>query len=101
MYQLYIANKNYSSWSLRPWVLMRELAIAFSERLVAFESGSNWQMFRSFAPNGKVPCLVDQGTVVWDSLGIAEYLAERHDGVWPQDAQARAWARCATAEMHS
>jgi glutathione S-transferase len=101
MYQLYIANKNYSSWSLRPWVLMRELAIAFSERLVAFESGSNWQMFRSFSPTGTVPCLVDQGTVVWDSLGIAEYLAERHDGVWPEDAQARAWARCAAAEMHS
>lgn len=101
MYQLYIANKNYSSWSLRPWVLMRELAIAFTERLVRFERGSSWQAFRTFSPTGKVPCLVDQGTVVWDSFGIAEYLAERHLGVWPEDSAARAWARCAAAEMHS
>ncbi|SFR93565.1 glutathione S-transferase [Dyella sp. OK004] len=101
MYKLYIANKNYSSWSMRPWVLMSELGIPFEERLVPFGQGSNWESFRTFAPNGKVPCLHDGDTVVWDSLAITEYLAERHPGVWPADATARAWARCAAAEMHS
>ena len=103
MYELYIANKNYSSWSLRPWVLLRERDIAFAERLVPFDGGvgANWTAFRVFSPSGKVPCLRDGDTVVWDSLAIAEYLAERHAGVWPSDPQARAWARCAAAEMHS
>src|SRR5258705_10310225 len=87
MFELFIANKNYSSWSLRPWVLMRELAIPFQERLVPFTPGSSWEAFRSFSPTGKVPCLNDQGTVVWDSTGITEYLAERHEGVWPADAR--------------
>lgn len=97
MYVLYIANKNYSSWSLRPWLLMRQLGIGFEERLVPFGQGD----FRSFSPSGKVPCLVDEGRVVWDSLAICEYLAERHSGGWPTDEAARAWARCAAAEMHS
>lgn len=103
MYQLYIANKNYSSWSLRPWLLLSELGIAFDERLLTFAqgNGASWQAFRAFSPNGKVPCLHDGENVVWDSLAIAEYLAERHPDVWPSDASARAWARCATAEMHS
>ncbi|MBL8200419.1 MAG: glutathione S-transferase family protein [Chromatiales bacterium] len=101
MYALYIANKNYSSWSLRPWVLMKALGIPFEERLVVFQEGSNWQPFRSFSPAGLVPCLHDGRTVVWDSLGIAEYLAERHPGVWPAASGTRAWARCAAAEMHS
>jgi glutathione S-transferase len=101
MYQLYIANKNYSSWSLRPWVLMRELGIAFDERFQAFTPGGSYMTFKAFSPTGKVPTLVDGKTVVWDSLAIAEYLAERHDTVWPKDAAARAWARSAAAEMHS
>jgi len=101
MYTLYIANKNYSSWSLRPWVLLREHAIAFDERLVPFESRSNRALFRRFSPSGKVPCLIDGDRTVWDSLAIAEYLAERHVGMWPADPGARAWARCATAEMHA
>ena len=101
MYTLYIANKNYSSWSLRPWVLLREHAIAFSEQLVPFEAASNWERFRRFSPSAKVPCLIDQAVTVWDSLGIAEYLAERHPGIWPTDTAARAWARCSAAEMHS
>jgi glutathione S-transferase len=101
MYDLYIANKNYSSWSLRPWVLMRELGIAFREHLVPFGQESMWRDFRRISPTGKVPCLVDGATVVWDSLSIAEYLAERHEGVWPAEAAARAWARSAAAEMHS
>ena len=101
MYQLYIANKNYSSWSLRPWVLMRELAIPFEERFHKFVPGGSLAAFRSFSPSGRVPTLHDGKTVVWDSLAITEYLAERHDGVWPKEAGARAWARCAAAEMHS
>ncbi|MBP6382576.1 MAG: glutathione S-transferase [Pseudomonadales bacterium] len=101
MYELYVANKNYSSWSLRPWVLMRELGIAFDERLFPFEPGTSFERFRAFSPTGKVPCLHDGDTVVWDSLAIAEYLAERHAGVWPAGACARAWARSAAAEMHS
>lgn len=101
MYDLYIANKNYSSWSLRPWVLMRELGISFREHLVPFGQESSWQSYREISPSGKVPCLRDGDTVVWDSLAIAEYLAERHDAVWPGQAGARAWARSAAAEMHS
>jgi glutathione S-transferase len=101
MYDLYIANKNYSSWSLRPWALMRELEIGFREHLVPFGDESSWQSFRKISPSGKVPCLVDGDIVVWDSLAIAEYLAERHSGVWPQEVEARAWARSAAAEMHS
>ena len=101
MYKLYIANKNYSSWSLRPWVLMRELGIAFTEHLVPFGQASSWESYRKISPSGKVPSLIDSGNIVWDSLSIVEYLGERHDGVWPLDSSARAWARSAAAEMHS
>lgn len=109
LYTLHIANKKYSSWSLRPWVLMRTLDIAFEEQLHPFNGQDNREKFSTFSPTGKVPCLIAQlaagethkQTIVWDSMGITEYLAERHAGVWPQDALARAWARCAAAEMHS
>jgi glutathione S-transferase len=101
MYELYIANKNYSSWSLRPWVLMRERDIGFVEKIMPFSDSGNYEAFRAFSPTGKVPCLRDGALAVWDSLAIAEYLAERHPGVWPVDAVARAWARCAAAEMHA
>jgi len=101
MYRLYIANKNYSSWSLRPWLLMRELGIGFEERLLRFGVAEDWQGYRQIAPSGKVPCLVDDALSVWDSLAITEYLAERHAGVWPLESQARAWARSAASEMHS
>lgn len=99
-YRLFTANRNYSSWSLRPWVLMRTLGIGFEEEVRFFVPGSNRAVFKEFAPNGTVPCLHDGELVVWDSLAIVEYLAERHPGVWPADASARAWARCAAAEMH-
>ena len=101
MYTLYIGNKNYSSWSLRPWVLMRTLGIPFEERLVPFEEGANWKRFRDFSDSGLVPCLHDGETVVWDSLAIAEYLAEAHPGAWPAGREERAWARSVACEMHS
>ena len=101
MYTLHIGNKNYSSWSLRPWVLMHMLDIPFDEHQVQFPTGPSFELFRSFSPSGFVPCLTENGWAVWDSLGIVEYLAERHSGVWPVEARARSWARCAAAEMHS
>lgn len=98
MYQLFIANKNYSSWSLRIWVLMRTLGIEFSERFMRFDDKDN--AFSQFSPTSKVPCLVDGDLTVWESLAITEYLAEKHVGVWAADAKARAWSRSAAAEMH-
>ena len=107
MYTLHIANKNYSSWSLRPWILMRELDIPFEERLTPFPIGPSWDLYRSFSPSGRVPCLIDNsliddGWAVWDSLAIVEYLAERHHGVWPVEAKARARAlgRRNASELH-
>lgn len=101
MYTLFIANKNYSSWSLRPWVLMKHLGIPFEERLQVFGQQSTWEAFRKLSPAGQVPCLHDAPTIVWESLAIVEYLAERHVGVWPANPVARAWARSAAAEMHA
>ncbi len=99
-YTLVTANRNQSSWSLRPWVLMRALGIPFEDRIEPFLAPENYDAFRLFSPTGQVPVLIDGERTVWDSLGIALYLAERHDGVWPSDGDARAWAVCAAAEMH-
>ena len=105
MFDLYIANKNYSSWSLRPWVLLKALEIPFNEHLMPFEGGfgDSYTTFKRFSPSGLVPCLVDNdhNVAVWDSLAIVEYVAETHPNVWPQEREARAWARSASAEMHS
>ncbi|PAX08614.1 glutathione S-transferase family protein [Sphingomonas lenta] len=99
-YVLVTANRNYSSWSLRPWLLMRGLGIPFEDRVEPFASDDNWAAFRAFSPTGQVPVLLDGEHTVWDSLGIALYLAERHPGVWPRDEGARAWAYSAVCEMH-
>ncbi|MBY8825829.1 glutathione S-transferase family protein [Sphingomonas colocasiae] len=99
-YTLITANRNYSSWSLRPWLLMRMFGIAFDDRIEPFTRPDNYEEFRRFSPTGQVPVLIDGDRTIWDSFGIALYLAERHDGVWPADEAARAWAICATAEMH-
>lgn len=101
MYVLITANRNYSSWSLRPWVLMRALDIPFEDQIEPFTNPINYDEFRSFSPTGQVPALLDEGRTVYDSLGITLYLADRHEGVWPTDPDARAWAQCAAAEMHS
>ncbi|MBX3595959.1 MAG: glutathione S-transferase family protein [Rhizobiaceae bacterium] len=100
-YTLHITNKNYTSWSLRPWVLLKTLDIPFTENLVPLPDGPSFELFRTFSPNGRVPCLTHEGRAVWDSLAIIEYLAERHPEIWPRDVDARAWARSACAEMHS
>jgi len=99
MYDLHIANKNYSSWSLRPWVLLTQLGIPFTEHKHIF--GADNSGFKSFSPSSLVPCLVDGLTIVWDSLAIAEYVFEDHPSVWPAGRAARAYARSAAAEMHS
>lgn len=104
MYTLYIANKNYSSWSLRPWLVLKQLEIPFEEVLIPFGS-ADWDAANP-SPTAQVPCLVDtlsdgNTITVWDSLGVTEYLADNHRAIWPVDKKAKAWARCATAEMHS
>ena len=107
MLKLYIGNKNYSSWSMRPWVLMRQAGIAFDEVMVRFDSfdaGSDFKRaLQNVNPVGKVPVLVDGDLAVWDTLAIAEYLAERFPAaqLWPAARDARALARSACAEMHS
>lgn len=99
-YTLITANRNYSSWSLRPWLLMMGLGIPFSDRLEPFTKMSNYDEFRAFSPTGQVPVLIEGHRTIHDSLAIAIYLADRHAGVWPEEDEARAWAQCATAEMH-
>ncbi len=105
--QLYIGNKNYSSWSMRPWVLLRQAGIPFEEIMVRFDSfdaGSSFKkQVKAISPVGKVPVLVDDGFPVWDTLAIAEYVAERFPDrqLWPADARARARSRSVCAEMHS
>ena len=105
--QLYIGNKNYSSWSMRPWVLMRQAGIPFEERLVRFDSFAPDSSFkRSLAgvsPTGRVPLLMDDDFAVWDSLAIVEYLAERFPdrALWPAAPRDRARARSVCAEMHA
>ena len=111
MLKLYIGNKNYSSWSMRPWVLMKQAGIAFEEIKLRFDSfavESNFkQVISRITPVGKVPVLVDGDLVVWDTLAIAEYLAEYAaaqtpaQSLWPKDSRARARARSICAEMHS
>ena len=109
--QLYIGNKNYSSWSMRPWVLMTQMGIAFDELMIRFDSFEADSKFKTTLAQatgegvgvGKVPMLVDNGFTVWDTLAIAEYLAEKFPALnlWPADMQARARARSVCAEMHS
>jgi glutathione S-transferase len=99
-YALITANRNYSSWSLRPWVLMKALGIAFEDRLEPFTKPDNYEDFRAFSPTGQVPLLLDGERRVWDSLGITLYLADRHAGVWPGDEDARAFGQAIVAEMH-
>src|SRR4051794_12600364 len=101
--KLLMANKNYSSWSLRPWLLMTQLGLPFDEEKLSFNDPEFAAKVRKHNPVGKVPTLIDGDLVVWDSLAIVEYLAEKFPdrGVWPAARQARARARSICAEMHS
>nr|WP_295785329.1 glutathione S-transferase family protein [Rhodoferax sp.] len=107
MLKLYIGNKNYSSWSMRPWVLLTQAGIPFEEVMVRFDSfdadSTFKQKMQSATPTGKVPLLVDGDLAVWDTLAIAEYIAEQFPDkqLWPADTAARARARSICAEMHS
>ena len=105
--KLYIGNKNYSSWSMRPWVLLTQAGIAFEEVAIRFDSFAPDSRFKAtvnaLTPTGKVPVLVDGDLAVWDTLAIAEYVAEQFPdkNLWPQDKAARARARSVCAEMHA
>ena len=107
MLKLYIGNKNYSSWSMRPWVLLKQAGIPFEETVLRFDAFTADSQFKqrlgSISPAGRVPVLVDDGFAVWDTLAIAEYLAEKFPELqlWPTAARARARARSVCAEMHS
>jgi glutathione S-transferase len=98
---LVVGNKNYSSWSLRPWLAMKVLGIPFREQRVPLYGAGGKEELLRHSPAGKVPVLVDGGLAVWDSLAILETLAERNPGLWPADAAQRARARSISAEMHS
>lgn len=101
MFDLYIGNKNYSSWSLRPWLLMKHFGLPFAEHMVSVAGRDYNAALKPLAGNARVPCLHDDGFQVWDSIAIAEYLAERHPQMWPADPKARARARSISAEMHA
>ena len=107
MLKLYIGNKNYSSWSMRPWVLLTQAGIAFEEVKVRFDSFEADSTFKAtvnaLTPTGKVPVLVDGALAVWDTLAMAEYVAEQYPtpSLWPRDPAARARARSLCAEMHA
>ena len=111
MLKLYIGNKNYSSWSMRPWVLLTQAGIPFEEVMVRFDAFDAQSQFKktmaSVSPTGKVPALVDTSVAgdlkIWDTLAIAEYAAEQFPdkNLWPKDKAARAIARSVCAEMHS
>lgn len=102
---LYIGNKNYSSWSMRPWLALKWGAVAFEERIIPL-GGPGYGKSKiagilAVSPSGRVPALEMDGVTVWDSLAICEWAAERAPSLWPADATVRAVARSAAAEMHS
>jgi glutathione S-transferase len=102
--KLVIGNKNYSSWSMRPWLALRASHIAFEEIFIPLYTGeADKQRILSFTPSGKVPALIDGDVTIWDSLAIIEYLAERfpEKRLWPEERASRAHARSISAEMHS
>ena len=98
---LIIGNKNYSSWSLRPWLAMKQAGIDFTEIRIALDTPTTYQEIRRYSPTGKVPILQHHQLTVWESLAICEYIAECTPTLWPKDRVARAVARSVSAEMHS
>jgi len=102
-FTIYIGNRVYSSWSLRGWLPLRHLGVAFEEVLIPLYVGGSKETILRQSPSGKVPALHDRGRVIWESLAIGEYLAERFPAakLWPDDADARARARAVSSEMHA
>jgi glutathione S-transferase len=100
---LVIGNRNYSSWSLRPWLALRHAGLAFSEIRIALSQPDTPLNIARHSPSGRVPCLIDGALTIWDSLAICEYAAEQVEPglLWPREKAARARARAVTAEMHS
>jgi glutathione S-transferase len=101
--RLIIGNKNYSSWSFRPWLAMKVAGIAFDETLISLEASDFKTRVMALSPAGRVPVLIDGDVVIWESLAILEYLADKFPaaGLWPKDPAARAHARAAASEMHA
>jgi glutathione S-transferase len=101
--KIYLGNKNYSSWSLRPWLALKQTGIEFDEELIPLSEPTTRSTILRYSPSGRVPALIHNGLTVWDSLAICEYLAESFPAaqLWPADAAARAVARAVSAEMHS
>ena len=98
---LVIGNKNYSSWSLRAWLLMKHVGVEFEEILIALDAATTHEQIERYGPSGRVPVLLHGELRVWDSLAICEYVAELTGKGWPQAREARAVARSVSAEMHS
>ena len=98
---LVIGNKNYSSWSLRPWLALKVPGLDFEEKRIPLYGPGSRDAILKFSPAGKVPVLIDGANTVWDSLAILEYLAEKHPALWPDDPAQRTRARSISAEMHS
>jgi glutathione S-transferase len=100
---LVIANKAYSSWSLRPWLVLRHSNVPFDEVVISLRQATTAAEIGRYSPSGKVPVLLDGNRKIWESLAIVEYLAERYPDrdLWPADAAARAWARSISSEMHA
>ncbi|MBP7525618.1 MAG: glutathione S-transferase family protein [Propionivibrio sp.] len=99
--KLVVGDRNYSSWSLRPWLVLKQSGLPFEDISIRLrERNTRTEIFKH-SPSGKIPCLVDGGTVVWDSLAICEYIAEKAPSMWPTDSRSRAEARSISAEMHS
>ena len=100
---IYLGNKNYSSWSLRAWLVLKRTGADFAEEVIPLRQPDSRQQIQRYSPSGKVPALHHEETVVWDSLAIAEFLAETYPQakLWPKDKEARAMARAACSEMHS
>lgn len=101
MLKLVIGDRNYSSWSLRPWLVLKQSGLPFEEIIIRLRERNTRAEIFKHSPSGKVPCLIDGGTVIWDSLAICEYIAEKAPALWPADSKSRAEARSISAEMHS
>ena len=101
MLKLVIGDHNYSSWSLRPWLVLKQSGLPFEKVSIRLRESTTKAEILKHSPSGKVPCLIDSQTVVWDSLAICEYIAEKVPALWPADSKSRAEARTISAEMHT